>query len=332
VSVTAPARELRMIDAIRLALDEALAGDPSVCLLGEDITLGGPFGATKGLAEAHGEARVRDTPISEATVMGLAVGAALAGRRPVVEVMFADFLTLAMDQLVNHAAKLRYMSGGQLAVPLTVRVQGGAAGGMGAHHSQSLEGWLMGVPGLKVVTASTPADARSVLAAAIADDDPVVVLEHRALYFARGPVTDEPDAPVGALGAVVRQPGTDVTVVAWSRMVGVALDAAASLAADGISVEVVDARWLLPLDIDTIGRSARKTGRLVVVHEAVEHGGPGAEVAMRVLEATGSSLSAPPRRLGAPFAPVPAGPDLERAYVPSATALVAAVRGLVQAG
>jgi pyruvate dehydrogenase E1 component beta subunit len=319
----------RFIDAIRSALDEALAADLAVCLFGEDITMGGPFGATKGLVDTHGEARIRNTPISEATVMGLAVGAALAGRRPVVEIMFVDFLTLAMDQLVNHAAKLRYMSGGQLSVPLTVRVQGGAAGGMGAHHSQSLEGWLMAIPGLKLATASTPADAKAILAAAIRDDDPVVVLEHRGLYFQRGPVPAEPD-PAAALGAVVRREGTDVTIVAWSKMVGTALEAAETLAADGISVEVVDARWLLPLDADSLARSVRKTGRLVVLHEAVEQGGPGGEVAMRVQEVVGKALVRPPVRIGAPFAPVPAGPEMERAFIPSAARVVHAVGALVR--
>jgi pyruvate/2-oxoglutarate/acetoin dehydrogenase E1 component len=323
--------ELRTIDAIRAALDEELGRDPAVCILGEDVTMGGPFGATRGLVEIHGEARIRNTPISEATVMGLAVGAALAGRRPVVEIMFVDFITLALDQLVNHAAKLRYMSGGQLSVPLTIRVQGGAAGGMGAHHSQSLEAWLMGVPGLKVVAPSTPADAKSLLVAAIRDDDPVVVLEHRGLYFARGEVP-EIALPARIGEAAIRRAGSDLTIVAWSRMVGTALDAAATLAAEGISAEVIDARTLLPLDTDTLAASVRRTGRLLVAHEAVAVGGPGGEVIASVVEAAGDALLAPPVRVGAPFAPVPAGPELEAMFVPSAARIIEAARSLVLAG
>ncbi len=335
--------ELRTIDAIRGALDEALATDPTVCILGEDVSVGGPFGATKDLADRYGELRVRDTPISEGTVVGLAVGAALAGLRPVVEVMFVDFITLAMDQLVNHAAKLHYMSGGQLRVPLTIRVQGGAVGGMGAHHSQSLEAWIAHVPGLKVVAPATPADAGALLTAAIADDNPVVFLEHRGLYWARAAA--DPGVPVDgatrndvradARAAVaqgrasVRRSGDDVTIVAWSRAVTTALEAADALAADGIEAEVVDLRTLVPLDLAGILASVRRTGRLVVVHEAVESGGFGAEIAALVQAAAGDALRAPIARVGAPFTPVPAAPELEALFVPSAGRVVDAVRGLV---
>ena len=322
--------DLRTIDAIRGALDEALAADPAVCLLGEDITLGGPFGATRGLSDRYGEDRVRNTPISEATIMGLAIGAAMAGRRPVLEIMFVDFITLAMDQLVNHAAKLRYMSGGQLSVPLTIRVQGGAAGGMGAHHSQSLEAWFAHVPGLTVVAPSDPADAWGLLASAIRSDDPVIFLEHRGLYWTKGPVPgDGHRVPIGQ--AVVRRPGRDVTVVAWSRMVGTALAAAETLAADGIEVEVVDARSLLPLDLDTMIASVRRTGRLVVASEAVVTGGIGAEIAASVASAAAGSLRAPVERVGAPFVPPPAGPDLEALFVPTADDIAAAVRRTLHA-
>jgi pyruvate/2-oxoglutarate/acetoin dehydrogenase E1 component len=317
--------ERRMIDAIGAALDEALAADPTVCLLGEDISLGGPFGATKGLAERHGAARVRDTPISEATIMGLAVGAAMAGRRPVLEIMFIDFLTLAMDQLVNHAAKLRYMTGGQVSVPLTVRVQGGAAGGMGAHHSQSLEAWLAHVPGLTVVTPSTPADAKGLLTAAIRSDDPVLFLEHRGLYWTRGDVPDgEHVVPLGS-AATVRD-GRDATIVAWSRMVATALAAADALAADGIEAEVIDLRGLAPFDLPAVVASVRRTGRLVVASEAVVTGGLGAEVAASVAGVVGADLRAPIERVGAPFVPVPAGSDLETLYLPNADDVAAAVR------
>jgi len=317
--------EMRYIDAIRAALDAALAADPAVCLLGEDITLGGPFGATKGLADTYGEDRVRNTPISEATIMGLAIGAAMAGRRPVLEIMFIDFITLAMDQLVNHAAKLRYMTGGQLHVPLTVRVQGGAAGAMGAQHSQSLEAWLTHVPGLTVVAPSNAADASGLLTAAIRSDDPVIYLEHRGLYWAKGDVpAGDHVVPIGR--AAIARPGRDATVVAWSRMVGTALEAADKLAADGVEVEVVDARSLLPLDLETLVASVVRTGRLVVASEAVTTGGLGAEIAASVGAAAATDLKAPIERVGAPFVPVPAGPELESMYVPSADDIVAAVR------
>jgi acetoin:2,6-dichlorophenolindophenol oxidoreductase subunit beta len=316
--------ELRVIDAIRVALDEAMADDAAVCLLGEDITLGGPFGATKGLVDRYGEWRVRNTPISEGTVLGLAVGAALAGLRPVVEVMFVDFITLAMDQLVNHAAKLHYMSGGQLKVPLTIRAQFGAVGGMGAHHSQSLEAWFAHVPGLKVVSPSTPADAKGLLRAAIRDDNPVLFLEHRGLYWERGEAPEGIEVSLGQ--AVVRRAGRDVTVVSWSRTVATALDAAAALAGEGLDVEVVDLRTLAPFDLETVVGSVRRTGRLVVAHEAVETGGLGAEIAAAVASAASDALRAPAVRVGAPFVPVPASPELEALFVPSAERLADAIR------
>jgi pyruvate/2-oxoglutarate/acetoin dehydrogenase E1 component len=317
--------ELRTIDAIRGALDEALATDPTVCILGEDVSVGGPFGATKDLADRYGELRVRDTPISEGTVVGLAVGAALAGLRPVVEVMFVDFITLAMDQLVNHAAKLHYMSGGQLRVPMTVRVQGGAVGAMGAHHSQSLEAWFAHVPGLKVVAPATPADARDLLLGAIRDDNPVIFLEHRGLYWTRGDVPADA-SPVPMDRAVIRRPGADVTIVAWSRMVETALAAAQTLAGEGTEAEVIDVRSLVPLDVETIVASVRRTGRLVVAHEAVEFGGVGAEIAATVSTAAPAALRVPVERVGAPFAPVAASPELEALFLPSAERILDAVR------
>jgi pyruvate/2-oxoglutarate/acetoin dehydrogenase E1 component len=316
--------QLRYIDAIRIALDEALSDDPSVCLLGEDVSLGGPFGATRGLVDTHGRERVRDTPISEATIMGMAIGAALAGRRPVLEIMFVDFITLAMDQLVNHAAKLRYMSGGQLGVPLTVRVQGGATGGMGAQHSQSLEAWLGHVPGLTVVAPSHAADAKGLLTAAIRSDDPVVFLEHRGLYWDAAEVPEgDHIVPLGQ--ATVARAGRDVTLVAWSRMVRTALVAADLLSVADIQVEVIDARCLLPLDLDTIVRSVRRTGRLVIATEAATTGGLGAEIAASVGASPEVSLRAPIERVGAPFVPIPAGSDLEAQIIPSPADLVDAV-------
>ena len=320
------ATELRTIDAIREALRAELGADPGVVILGEDVSVGGPFGATKDLAGEFGAERVRDTPISEAAVMGLAIGAAASGLRPVVEVMFMDFATLAMDQLVNHAAKLRYMSGGQLGIPLTIRMQAGAAGGFGAHHSQSLEAWFTHVPGLRVVAASTPADAYGLLRAAIRDPDPVIFIEHRGLYWTRGPVA-QGDAAIEPLGrAKVRRSGRDITVAAWSRMASTAIEAARLLEADGIDAEVIDVRSLQPLDLELILGSVRKTHRAVVAHEAVRFGGLGAEIAATVAAEAFADLEMPVERVGAPFAPVPASPALERVFVPDAEAIADAAR------
>jgi len=317
---------LRFIDAIRNGLDIEMRRDPSVVVLGEDVTYGGPFGATKGLAEAHGS-RIRDTPISEATVVGLAVGAAVSGLRPVVEIMYIDFITLAMDQLVNHGAKLRYMTNGLLRAPMVIRAQGGARGSMGAHHSQSLEAWFGHLPGMTVVAPSTPADAQGLLQAAIRSDDPVLYLEHRGLYWQKGEVPDEDDRVVVPIGkAIVRRPGSDLTIVSWSHMMGAALDAADGLAGDGIEAEVIDLRSLLPFDMDTLLASVGRTGRLVVAHEAVTRGGMGAEIAAQVQERAWAELAAPVARVGAPFVPPPFAPELERAFVRDADAIIAAAR------
>jgi len=257
--------------------------------------------------------------------MGLAIGAATAGLRPVVEIMFIDFITLAMDQLVNHAAKLRYMSGGQLKVPLTVRVQCGISGNMGAHHSQSLESWLLHVPGLKVVMPSNPADAKGLLKAAIRDDDPVVFIEHRGLYWMRAEVP-EGDAVVPFGNASTVREGRDVTTVALGKMVALAVEAAEKLSEEGISVEVIDPRSITPLDLDTIVNSVRKTGRLIIVHEAVEQGGVGAEIAAKVQQAAFYYLDSPILRVAAPFAPVPASPILEKCFLPGKYQIIHAVR------
>jgi acetoin:2,6-dichlorophenolindophenol oxidoreductase subunit beta len=323
--------EMRMIDAIRLAMDEALGADPAVCLLGEDVTAGGPFGSSRDLVERHGPLRVRDTPISEATVAGLAVGAALSGLRPIVEVMFVDFATLAMDQLVNHAAKLRYMSGGQLQVPLTVRMQFGATGSMGAQHSQSLEAWFAHVPGLKVVVPSTPADARQLLRRAVEDDDPVIFLEHRGLYWSRGEVPDTVSDRIELGSAEIRRRGEDVTIVAYGAMVARALEAAELVQPEGIHAEVIDLRTLVPLDLDTLCASVDRTGHLVVAHEAVSGGGFGAEVVAAVTERSHAALRAPARRVAAPFVPVPASPDLESHFVPSVARVADAARQSIHA-
>ena len=319
----------RYIDAIRQGLEEEMSRDSAVYVLGEDVTVGGPFGATKGLVEKFGERRVVNTPISEGTVVGLATGAAVLGLRPVVEVMFIDFITLAMDQLVNHAAKLHYMSGGQLRVPLTIRVQGGAVGASGAHHSQSLEAWFMHVPGLKVAMPSTPADAKGMLKAAIRDDNPVLFVEHRGLYWTQGEVPGG-DHVVGLGHAAVRRPGRHITLVALSRMVDVALEAADQLAREGIELEVIDPRSLVPLDVDTIAKSVRKTGRALIVHEAVEIGGAGAELAARIQAAAFDYLEGPIVRMGGPFAPVSSSPVLEQAFLPSTQRIVETARAMME--
>src|SRR5919106_5461655 len=319
--------EQTYLDAIRTALQEEMRRDPLIYVFGEDVALGGPFGVTKGLAEEFGIQRVVNTPISEGTVMGLAIGAATAGLRPLVEIMFIDFITLALDQLVNHAAKLHYMSGGQLAIPLTVRVQCGISGAMGAHHSQSLESWLAHVPGLKVVMPSNAADAKGLLKAAIRDPNPVIFIEHRGLYRSRGEVP-EGDWLVSIGKASVVREGSDVTIFAVANMVQTAIEAADVLASEGISAEVIDARSLSPLDMDTPVESVKKTSRLVVIHEAVEQGGIGAELVSRVQQQAFYYLDSPILRVAAPFAPVPASPTLEKLFVPGKQRLVETVHQL----
>jgi acetoin:2,6-dichlorophenolindophenol oxidoreductase subunit beta len=317
--------EQTFLDAIRLGLTEEMHRDSSVYVFGEDVALGGPFGVTKGLAEAFGGHRIVNTPISEGTVMGLAIGAAAVGVRPVVEIMFIDFITLAMDQLANHAAKLHYMSGGQLKIPLTVRVQCGISGAMGAHHSQSLEAWLAHVPGLKVVMPATAADAKGLLKAAIRDDNPVVFIEHRGLYWSKGQVpSGEHIVPIGQ--ATVLRQGHHATIVALANMISPTLAAADELASEGISAEVIDLRSVSPLDVAAIATSVKKTGRLIVVHEAVEHGGIGAEIVARVQQEAFFYLDSPIMRVGAPFAPVPASPTLEKRFLPGKDNIVQAVR------
>jgi acetoin:2,6-dichlorophenolindophenol oxidoreductase subunit beta len=317
--------EQTYLEAIRAGLHEEMSRDSSVYLFGEDVALGGPFGVTNGLAEAFGKNRVVNTPISEGTVMGLAIGAATAGLRPVVEIMFIDFITLAMDQLVNHAAKLHYMSGGQLKIPLTVRVQCGISGNMGAHHSQSLESWLAHVPGLKVVMPSNSADAKGLLKAAIREDNPVVFIEHRGLYWTRGQVPEGDHlVPIGK--AVVAREGDRLTVVATAKMLATSLEAAEELSSDGVSVEVIDPRTLSPLDVGTIVTSVKKTSRLIIIHEAVEQGGIGAEIATQVQQQAFYYLDSPIARVAAPFAPVPASPALEKRFVPGKDLIIRAAR------
>jgi pyruvate dehydrogenase E1 component beta subunit len=318
--------ELTYIKAITTTLADSMRADDRVFVLGEDVAEGGPYTATAGLADEFGVERVINTPISEAAITGVAIGAAQSGMRPVLEIMFIDFITLALDQLVNGAAKAHFMSGGQLTVPMVLRTQGGAGQRGAAQHSQSLESWLTHVPGLKVVMPSRPVDAAGLLASAIADPNPVVFIENKTLYFRKG---DVPDGPVSvAIGeAVTLRRGDDVTIVALSGLVHDALAAAELLAGEhGIEAEVIDPRTLVPLDLAAIVDSVRRTGRLVVAHEAVEHGGFGAEIAAQVQAEAFDYLDAPIERVGAPFAPVPLSPPLEDAYLPGVEDLVAAAR------
>jgi acetoin:2,6-dichlorophenolindophenol oxidoreductase subunit beta len=323
--------DVSFLDSIRAALRDEMACDRSVYLFGEDVAIGGPFGVTRGLAQEFGAHRVVNTPISEGTVMGLAIGAAAVGLRPVVEIMFVDFVTLALDQLVNHAAKLRYMTGGQVKIPLTVRVQCGIGGTMGAQHSQSFEAWFAHVPGLKAALPATPADANGLLRTAIRDDDPVIFIEHRGLYRNRG--ESAPPEHVVPLGkAAVLKQGSDLTIAALGSMVPVALEAAAELANGGVSAEVIDLRTISPLDSATIAGSVKKTGRLIVAHEEVEQAGIGAEIIARVQREAFYYLDSPIVRIAAPFAPIPASPALEKYFVPGKDRIVSAARQVMAPG
>ncbi|MFQ6134056.1 MAG: alpha-ketoacid dehydrogenase subunit beta, partial [Armatimonadota bacterium] len=300
--------------------------DERVLVFGEDVGVyGSVYGVTKGLQRQFGEDRVKDTPISESAIAGMACGAALMGMRPVAEIMYCDFLTQASDNIVNQAAKYRYMSGGQFSVPMVIRTPAGGGKGNAAQHSQCLEAWMAHIPGLKVIMPATPRDARGLLKAAIRDPNPVVFIEHKDLYFTKGEMpTEEEVLPIGA--ADVKRGGEDVTVVSWSMTLLHSLEAAERLADDGISVEVVDPRTLLPLDIDCILDSVRKTGRLVIAHEAVEFAGLGAEVAAQVGQQLFGELKAPIQRVGAKFAPLPFSEPLEDFALPQPDDIAAAVK------
>jgi len=314
------------LQALNEALRQEMERDPDVFILGEDVgKFGGCFGVTQGLFELFGEGRVRDTPITESAIIGAATGAAAAGLRPVCEIMFVDFIGVSMDQLFNQAAKMRYMFGGKAKVPMVLRTPQGAGIGAAAQHSQSLEAWFMHIPGLKVAMPSTPEDAKGLLITAIRDDNPVIFLEHKMLYGIKGEVPDE--AYAIAFGqAAVRREGRDATIVATSNMVHTALEAAEALAGDGVLAEVIDPRTISPLDIDTIAASVKKTHRLVIAHEAVKTGGAGAEIAAQVIEAVFDYLDAPIVRIGAPFTPVPFSVPLEKAFIPGAADIAAAVK------
>lgn len=314
--------------AVTHALDEEMDRDETVFLIGEDIgASGGTFGLTRGLFDKYGARRVRDAPISEEGLTDLAVGAALNGARPVLEIMFSDFMAITMDAVANQAAKHRYLSGGQMSVPMVIRTLSGGGFRAGAHHSQSLESWYTHIPGLKVAYPSTPADMKGLLKTAIRDDDPVIMLEPKAMYGLKGQIPDGDHlVPFGS--AEVRRSGGDVTVVAWGRMAPVAIEAAESVAADGIEAEVIDPRTLLPLDEDTILDSVAKTGNLVIVHEAPVSGGFGAEIAARVAEKCLFHLDSPIRRIGGAFSPIPIG-DSEDLLFPVAEDVSSAIKELV---
>ncbi|HEU5372539.1 MAG TPA: alpha-ketoacid dehydrogenase subunit beta [Gaiellaceae bacterium] len=321
--------ELTYREAVRDGLAKAMRADDRVFLMGEDIAeMGGSMGVTQGLLDEFGPERVRNTPISEMAIVGAGIGAAMAGMRPVVEIMYEDFLTLSLEQIVNQAAKHRYMSGGQLTVPLTIRTQGGAGWSPGAQHAQQLEAWLVHIPGLKVAYPSTPEDVRGLLWTSIHDDNPVVLFEHRLLYPVKGEVPEELEPIPFGKARVVRE-GTDVTVIAIGPLVHRALDAAKQAEEDGISVEIVDPRTLQPLDEETLVASVKKTNRAVVAHEAVTRMGFGAEVTAVLQHQAFDYLDAPIERVGAKFTPLPFAPVMEQFVVPHAEDVLAAIRRTV---
>jgi len=323
------ARNISFSQALREAMIEEMEQDPAVFLMGEDVGLfGGVFGVSAGMFDKFGESRVRDTPISEAAIVGAGLGAALVGMRPIVEIMFADFVTVAMDQIVNQAAKARYMSGGKANVPLVMRVVNGAPGSAAAQHSQSPEGWFMNVPGLKIVIPATPYDAKGLLKTAIRGEDPVMFFEHKMLYALEGEVPDEDYyLPFGQ--AAIRREGTDATIIAIGGTVQPAMEAAAQLAGRGLAAEVIDPRTLVPFDTAAVVESVKKTGRVVIAHEAHRRAGPGAEIAALLAEEAIGYLDAPIIRVATKNVPFPYNPDLERFILPGAADIVQAVEGVV---
>jgi pyruvate dehydrogenase E1 component beta subunit len=320
-------KKVNFTQAINMAMDEAMAIDKRVILMGEDIADGqggGVFTATKGLSTKYGVERVRSTPIAEQAIVGAAVGAAIVGYRPVAEIMLMNFITVAMDQVVNHAAKLRFMSGGQTKVPLTIRTATGAGAGFGGQHSDMLEAWFAHVAGIKVVTASNPADAKGLLLSCILDDDPCIFIENTLAYGVSGPAP-EPGYRVPLGKAAVAREGTDITVIGYGPAVGHALAVAQEMEKDGVSVEVVDLRTIAPFDEATVLASVGKTRRAVVVHEAIRRFGVGAEISSLIHEKLFSDLKAPVQRVGSAYAPVPFSPALEKAFLYSREDIAAAI-------
>jgi len=324
-------KEIAYRDALREALKEEMLRDEKVFVMGEDVGRywKGAFKVTKGLAEEFGDERVRDTPISESAIIGVAAGAAITGMRPVAEIMFGDLSALAMDQIANQAAKLRYMFGGQTKVPLVIRMPFGAGVNIAAHHSQSLEAWFMHVPGLKIAMPSTPYAAKGLLKTAIRDDNPVMFFEHKLLYSVKGPVPEEEyTVPFGV--ADVKREGEDVTVFATLYMVHKSLAAAEELSKQGISAEVVDPKTLVPLDKQAIVNSVKKTGRIVIVTEDCKTGGVSAEIAAVVAEEAIDYLDAPVKRVAEPDTPIPFSPPLEKFVIPDENRIIKAVREIVR--
>ncbi len=326
---TSEPRKLPYILAITEGLRQSLAADENVFLAGEDVAgAGSVFGYTRGLLAEFGAKRVIDTPISEEGIMGLGVGASACGLRPIIDLMFMDFIGECMDEVLNQMAKMRYMFGGKATLPVTVTTMSGAGMNLAAQHSQSLEAWLCHVPGLKVVMPSTPYDAKGLLISAVRDNNPVFVVFHKGLLGMPGEVPEEPYAiPLGKANIV--RPGSNFTIIATSKMVHEATKAAAELAEDGIDVEVIDPRTVQPLDSETIINSVKKTHRALIVHEAVRFGGLGAEIAAQIQEEAFDFLDAPVGRVGAPFSPVPFTPALEKAYLPNADKIKAEVKRIV---
>jgi len=321
--------ELSYREAVRDAISTAMRRDEDIFIMGEDIAeMGGSMGVTQGMLEEFGPERVRNTPISEMAIVGAGIGAAIAGMRPIVEIMYQDFTTLAMEQLVSQAAKHRYMSGGQIKVPLTIRTQGGAGWSPGPQHAQQLEGWFVHVPGLKVIFPSTPEDVRGLLWTSIYEDNPIIFFEHRTLYGIKGEVPEQIE-PIELGKARIHREGDDVTVIATGRLVHESLKAAEQAAEAGISVEVFDPRTLQPLDEEALIASVQKTNRAVVAHEAVTRMGWGAEVAAVIQEKAFDYLDAPVARVGAKFTPIPFAPVMEEWVVPHAKDVLAAIKKTV---
>ena len=319
--------EMTYRDAINLALREEMRRDPSVVIWGEDVALyEGSFKVTRKLLAEFGEERVRDTPISENTIIGVAIGAAMGGLRPVAELMTVNFALLAMDQIINHMTKIPYMFGGQVTVPMVIRAPGGGGSQLGAQHSQSLEAYFMHAPGMYVATPATPADAKGLLKTAIRDNNPVMYLEHEALYNSKGEVSDDPEYLVPFGKAEIKRQGDDVTIIAYSRMTILALQAAAELEKEGFSCEVVDLRTLTPLDTESFVESVRRTGRAVVVEESWRTCGVGAELTSRIYEGCFEYLKAPVKRVAALDVPTPYSRKLEKLCIPTTEDIVLAVK------
>ncbi|OGU00774.1 MAG: pyruvate dehydrogenase [Geobacteraceae bacterium GWC2_48_7] len=322
--------EMTYRDAINLALKEEMRRDPSVVILGEDVALyEGSFKVTRGILAEFGEERIRDTPISENTIVGVSIGAAMGGIRPVAELMTVNFALLAMDQIINHMAKIRYMFGGQITLPMVIRAPGGGGSQLGAQHSQSLETYFMHCPGIYVVVPSTPADAKGLLKAAIRDDNPVMFLEHEGLYNSKGEVSDDPDEVITFGKAKLVREGTDVSIIAWSRMTLTALQAAEELDKEGISCEIVDLRTLTPLDTETIINSAKKTGRAVIIEECCGQAGLGGDIAYRIHHNCFETLLAPVTRVSGLNVPMPYSRKLEKLCIPQVQTVNNAVRNLI---